>query len=208
METLLGRAKAIEYLQYVEIIKTYIGVNGGANGDGHIAPAGAGDALITADLTSLATKTKPNSTDKYGDNEHWMTAAEAQGRINTAQDLAVWYDVEKIIGKAFVAEFKLHIAEVKAKESVAAAKVYLDYVYKAFDIQNTTTYLEKLKEIRKRIMNLRFLTCIDLANAIAFNKLWIEMESLEGKKGDDTPDNIIILAVGATDTYIKDQLID
>lgn len=57
-------------------------------------------------------------------------------------------------------------------------------------------------------MNLRFLTCIDLANAIAFNKLWIEMESLEGKKGDDTPDNRIILAVGATDTYIKTQLID
>jgi hypothetical protein len=54
--------------------------------------------------------------------------------------LAVWYDVELIIGTAKKTEFKALIAEVADKESILAANVYLDYLYKAFDIQNTPTY--------------------------------------------------------------------
>jgi hypothetical protein len=57
---LLGRAKAIEYLQYIEIIKTYITKKGGVSGDDFIAPAGAGDSLITADLASLTAANAAN----------------------------------------------------------------------------------------------------------------------------------------------------
>lgn len=64
-DSLLGRAKAIEYLQYIEIIKTYIGVNGGVNGDSAIAAAGAGAAYITADLAALTTSNAANNKNFY-----------------------------------------------------------------------------------------------------------------------------------------------
>lgn len=119
--------------------------------------------------------------------------------------MAVWYDVEKIIGTTKKTEFKNLIAEVATKESIVASNVYIDYLYKAFDIQNTATYNEKLLEIRKRVANLRFRTCLDLEKAIAFNKLWIEMESYETKKGDDSlyNNNNVIIAANYTNNYIK-----
>lgn len=197
--SVLGRPKAIEYLQYIEIIKTYIGVKGGTAGDSDIAAAGAGDAYITADLLTLTTaKTK--------DDKNFLTKDAAKVRLAAAKDMAVWYDVEKVIGNANMKEFKLHIAEVATKESIVASQVYIDYLYKAFDIQNTATYLPKLKEIRKRVANLRFQLCTDTATAIIFNKLWIEMESYENQVGDDTRavgSKEKIIAKGYTDTYIK-----
>lgn len=182
MSTLLGRGKAIEYLQYIEIIKTYIGVTGPSSTD-PIEAAGAGDDMITADLNTLATGATGGTA--FADDANFLTATSAQARIDAAKDTAVWDDVEKIIGTTKTTEFKTLIAEVAAKESITASQVYIDYIYKAFDIQNTDSYEVKLKEIRKRIANLRFRTCLTLADAITFNKLWVEMESYEGQRGDD-----------------------
>jgi hypothetical protein len=54
---------------------------------------------------------------------------------------------------------------------------------------------------------LRFRTCLTLADAIAFNKLWVEMETYENQRGDDAlvpgPGlSSIIIATGYTDNYI------
>jgi hypothetical protein len=59
-------------------------------------------------------------------------------------------------------------------------------------------------EIRKRVANLRFKKCLNLESAIAFNKLWIEMESYESKAGDDLPsDPTVIISTGYTNSYIE-----
>jgi hypothetical protein len=202
MTSLLGQAKAIEYLQYIEIIKTYIGVTG-PGGNTKIEAAGAGDDMITADLTTLRTG---NANAAFADDANFLTKTTAQARIDTAKDKAVWDDVEKVLGLTKHDEFKALIEEVATKESITASQVYIDYVYKAFDIQNTDSYEVKLKEIRKRIANLRFRTCLNLESAITFNKLWVEMETYENQRGDDPwpagPSSIII-ATGYTDNYIK-----